>query len=72
MDEETKKMIRTLGYISSIGISMAAAIGIGGWLGLKLDEKFGTEPWLLCLGFTLGVAAAFRNLYRMYKKVKDI
>ena len=72
MEEETKKMMRTLGYFSSIGISMAAAIGIGAWLGLKLDEKFGTEPWLLLVGFAFGVAAAFSNLYRMYKKVKDI
>ena len=72
MEEETKKMVRTLGYVSTIGISMAAAIGIGAWLGLYLDKKFGTEPWLLLVGLGLGVAAAFRNLYRMYKKVKDI
>lgn len=72
MEEETKKMMRTLGYVSTIGISMAAAIGIGAWLGLYLDKKFGTEPWLLCIGFGFGVAAAFRNLYLMYKKVKDI
>jgi len=72
MDKDTKQMMRTLGYVSTVGISMAAAIGIGAWLGLYLDKKFGTEPWLLlvCLGF--GVAAAFRNLYLMYKKVKDI
>ena len=72
MDKDTKQMMRTLGYVSTVGISMAAAIGIGAWLGLYLDKKFGTEPWLLivCLGF--GVAAAFRNLYLMYKKIKDI
>ncbi len=72
MEEETKKMVRTLGYVSTIGISMAAAIGIGAWLGLYLDKKFGTDPWLLLVGLGLGVAAAFRNLYLMYKKVKDI
>jgi len=72
MEKDTKEMFRTLGYVSTIGISMAAAIGIGAWLGLYLDKKFGTEPWLfyICLG--LGIAAAFRNLYLMYKKVKDL
>ena len=71
MEDETKKMIRTLGYVSTLGISMGAAIVIGAWLGLYLDKKFGTEPWLLyvCLGF--GIAAAFKNLYLMYKKIKD-
>lgn len=72
MEKDTKQMIRTLGYVSTIGISMAASIGIGAWLGLYLDKKFGTEPWLLYVGLALGIAAAFRNLYLMYKKVKDL
>ena len=65
-------MLRTLGYVSTVGIQMALSIAIGAGLGFYLDKKFGTEPWLLivCLGF--GVAAAFRNLYLMYKKVKNI
>ena len=65
-------MLRTLGYVSTVGIQMALSIAIGAGLGFYLDKKFGTEPWLLivCLGF--GVAAAFRNLYLMYKKIKNI
>jgi ATP synthase protein I len=72
MDKDTKQMLRTLGYVSTVGIQMALSIAIGAGLGFYLDKKFGTEPWLLivCLGF--GVAAAFRNLYLMYKKVKNI
>ena len=65
-------MMRTLGYVSTVGISMAAAIAIGALLGLWLDKKYGTEPWLLIVGLGFGVAAAFRNLYLMYKKIKDI
>ena len=65
-------MLRTLGYVSTIGIQMALSIAIGAVAGFYLDKKFGTEPWLLivCLGF--GIAAAFRNLYLMYKKIKNI
>ena len=33
-----------------------------GWL---LDSWFGTEPWLLILMLTLGMVAAFRNVYKL-------
>jgi ATP synthase protein I len=72
MDDETKKLIRTLGYLSTVGLSMALSIGIGAVLGHYLDKKFGTQPWLFIIFFCFGVAAAFRNLYLMTKKAKDI
>ena len=72
MDNETKKLIKTLGYLSTVGLSMALAIGLGAYVGLYLDRKFGTRPWLFFVFFGFGVAAAFRNLYIMYKKAKDI
>jgi len=33
-----------------------------GWL---LDRWFGTEPWLLILMLTLGMVAAFRNVFKL-------
>ena len=72
MDDETKKLIRTLGYFSTVGLSMAFAIGIGAILGYYLDKKFGTNPWLFFVFLGFGIAAAFRNLYLMYKKAKDL
>ncbi len=72
MDNETKKIIRTLGYVSSVGLAMAISIGIGALVGHYLDKKFGTAPWLFLIFIGFGVAAAFRNLYTMYKKIKDI
>jgi ATP synthase protein I len=71
MDNETKKMIRTLGYLSTVGLSMALAIGIGAFIGHYLDNKFKTDPWLFFVFLGFGVAAAFRNLHVMYKKLKD-
>jgi F0F1-type ATP synthase assembly protein I len=72
MDDETKKMFRILGYVSSVGLSMAIAIGLGALIGHYLDNKFGTEPWLFFIFLAFGIAAAFKNLHLMYKKAKDI
>ena len=72
MDDETKKLIRTLGYLSTIGLSMALSIGIGALLGHYLDKKFETQPWLFFVFLGFGIAAAFRNLQIMYKKIKDM
>lgn len=71
MDDETKKMFRTLGHLSTIGLAMALSVGIGAVVGHYLDKKFGTDPWLLLVFVGLGIAAAFRNLYIMYTKIKD-
>jgi F0F1-type ATP synthase assembly protein I len=72
MDEDLKKMIKTLGSLSTVGLTMALSIAIGVAVGYYLDKRFGTEPWFLLIFFGLGVAAAFRNLYRLYKKSQDL
>jgi ATP synthase protein I len=70
MDKETKKLFRTLSYLSTVGLAMALSIGIGALVGHYLDEKFGTEPWLFFVFLGFGIAAAFRNLQIMYRKLK--
>jgi ATP synthase protein I len=71
MDKDKKDLIRTLGYLSTVGLTMAFSIGIGAIFGNYLDGNFGTKPWLLIVFTGFGIAAAFRNLHRMYKKLKD-
>ncbi len=72
MEPETKKLFRTLSYISTVGLAMALSIGIGAVVGYYLDSKFDTEPWLFFVFLGFGIVAAFRNLYRMYKKAQDL
>lgn len=72
MEEETKQMFRTLGYISTLGMAMAFSIGIGAGLGYYLDSKLNTTPWLFFVFLGFGIAAAFRNLYIMYKRGKRL
>ncbi|MFH1123876.1 MAG: AtpZ/AtpI family protein [Pseudomonadota bacterium] len=70
MDKDTKKLIRTLGYLSTVGLSMALSVGIGAIIGHYLDTKFQTGPWLFFVFMGFGIAAAFRNLQIMYKRLK--
>ncbi|SPD74858.1 conserved hypothetical protein [uncultured Desulfobacterium sp.] len=72
MDEDLKKTIKTLGYLSTIGMAMALSIGLGALIGDYLDDVFGTSPWLTFIFLGFGIAAAFRNLYILYKKSKDL
>ena len=52
----------------SIGIEMAVAIVFGWWLGSSLDDWLLTGPWLMYVFLVLGIAAAFRGLWRTAKK----
>ena len=72
MDEDLKKTIKTLGFFSTIGIAMALSIALGALIGYYIDKKFGTPPWFSFIFLGLGIAAAFRNLYILYKKAKDL
>lgn len=72
MDNETKKMFRTLGFLSTIGMTMAFSIGLGALIGYYLDNKFASAPWFFIVFLLFGVIAAFKNLHTMYKKTKDL
>jgi ATP synthase protein I len=68
MDNETKKTIRTLGYLSTTGMAMAISIALGALIGHYLDNKFKTDPWLFLVFLLFGIIAAFENLLIMVRK----
>lgn len=68
MDEDLKRTIRALGYLSTIGTAMALSIALGALMGHYLDAWLGTGPWLFYVFLGFGIAAAFRNLQILYKK----
>ena len=72
MDEDLKKHIKSLGFMSSVGMAMAFSIAIGALAGFYLDKYFDTTPWLFFVFLGFGIAAAFRNLYILYKKAKEM
>lgn len=72
MEKETRQMFRDLGFYSSLGFSVAFSIFIGLALGIYLDRKFGTTPWLMFGGLALGIAAAYRNIWLAVKKSRKL
>ncbi len=63
VDKDKKKFLKSLGVLSSIGVSVVLAILIGVLIGLKLDEWFGTKPWFFFIFLFIGIVAGFRNIF---------
>ncbi len=72
MKRETRRTFKDLAYFSSLGISVALAIFIGLWIGVVLDRKFDTAPWLTLIFLGLGIAAGFRNIGRVIKRARKL
>ncbi len=68
MSKESRKSaadtVRTIGALSTVGISFVLAIVLGVWIGWMLDKWLGTTPWMFFLFFILGLAAGILNVYR--------
>lgn len=71
MTNNRKEFRKLLLEFSTIGMTMAFSIFIGLGIGYLLDHKvFGgrTAPWLTLIFLGFGIAAAFRNLYKLGKR----
>ena len=53
-----------------IGIEMVVSTFIGLAIGLYLDKKFETAPWLTIVFLIIGIIAGFRNIFREIKKLE--
>ena len=72
MKRETLRYMRELAYFSSIGLSVALSIFIGLGIGVYLDRKFDTSPWLMLVFLGLGIAAGYRNIGLAIKKSRKL
>jgi ATP synthase protein I len=72
MKKETRRAYKELAYFSSLGISVALAIFIGLGIGIWLDRKFGTSPWLTLVFLVFGIIAGFRNIALVIKRARKL
>ena len=74
MDEKGKPQttadtVRTLGALSTVGLSMVLAIAIGTGIGYFLMTRLGLGVWVFFLFFVFGVAAGMLNVYRTSNRI---
>jgi len=63
MGEDNRQLFRSLGFLSSVGISMVAATFIGLAMGYYLDKWLDTSPWFTLIFLVIGIIAGFRNIF---------
>jgi F0F1-type ATP synthase assembly protein I len=66
--EDKKNIVRAMGYMTHIAVTMAACVLIGVLLGSGLDSLLGTEPWLVIIFSVLGCLSAFKAMIDIAKK----
>lgn len=67
-DSET---YRILGVVGSFGFTTAGAIAGGYFLGIYLDKKLNTYPWLMLLFILAGIIGSFIEYFRVVKTLSD-
>ena len=60
--------VRSIGALSTVGLSFVLAIVLGVAGGVWLDRAAGTSPWGFLGGFVLGAAAGVLNVYRAMRR----
>ncbi|MBN1957024.1 MAG: AtpZ/AtpI family protein [Desulfuromonadales bacterium] len=63
MAEDKKQLFKSLGFLSSIGISLVASILIGLAMGYYLDQWLDTRPMFTLIMLGIGIISGFRNVY---------
>ena len=72
MKKETRHYIKELAYFSTLGLSVALSIFIGLAIGVYLDRRWDTSPWLTLIFMGLGIAAGFKNIGLAIKKSRNL
>ena len=72
MKKETRTWIREMAFYSSLGFSVSLSIFIGLGIGVYLDRRFDTSPWLTFVFLGCGIAAGFRNIGLAIKKSRKL
>ncbi|HZS39511.1 MAG TPA: AtpZ/AtpI family protein [Polyangia bacterium] len=64
-------MLQATSRYSYLGLFFGIAVVLGFFGGRWLDRRWHTDPWLSMAGLLVGVAAGFRELYRLSKRALE-
>ena len=63
--DDWRKIMRTLGLLTQLGIVIIVNIGLGFYLGLKLDQWLGFNFLFKILGILIGIGSGFYSDYQL-------
>jgi ATP synthase protein I len=67
---DEKQQWALIGRYGTIGIEMGLCVTFGLLGGQWIDRRFGTAPYGMNIGLGMGVIAAFKALWRMYRTIE--
>lgn len=68
IEEEKKAKVKQVEYSgTSIAIEFVAQIGVGIFLGYKIDQHFNSSPWFLLILLILSLISSIYSIYKKYK-----
>jgi len=59
---------KALKFFTHVAVHIIVCVAIGVFLGMWLDSKLGTSPWLLIILSFLGMGAAFKSIIELGKR----
>ena len=68
MADDKRQLMKSLSFLSSLGIAMVAASFIGLFIGVYLDKWLGTSPWMTLIWLGFGIASGFRNIFILTRR----
>jgi len=68
MAEDKRQLMKSLSFLSSVGIAMVASSFIGLFIGYYLDKWLGTSPWMTLIWLGFGIASGFRNIFILARR----
>jgi len=68
-NNDRRYILLGLRIVGEFGVTIAAPVVFFAWLGKRLDQKYGTEPWLLILGFVMAFGLSALIIWRRAKQI---
>jgi Putative F0F1-ATPase subunit Ca2+/Mg2+ transporter len=69
MEEDKKKPVNNFLKFSGLGVQMLVSIGIGAWLGMKLDQYLGLQFPVFLLTFVFVIFGGL--MYQLYRSLNQ-
>jgi len=69
---ERARWVRSVGVVSTLGITLVVSTLVGFVIGHYLDRWLGTSPWLTIVFLLFGIASGFVQIFRSLPRLDSM